>query len=81
MAEMARDDMQRWLDNVGATLPMGSGTVCIDSTPNDGSAPGSAECDGNGTRFTIKIWWDNNFDGQITVDDTNVERLAITFQL
>lgn len=81
MGQMARDDLQRWLDNVGTVLPMGAGFVCIDSTPNDGSGPGNAQCDGNGTRFAIKVWWDDNRDGQVTVVAPNIERLTINFQL
>ena len=81
MSEMASDDLQRWLTNVGAMLPMGAGHVCVDSTPNDGADPASPACDGNGTRFTIKVWWDDNNDGQISVQPPNAERLAITFQL
>ena len=80
-SQMARDDMQRWLDNVGAALPMGSGFVCIDSTPDDGTGPADAQCDGSGTQFSVKIWWDNDYDGRITVDAPNVERLTVTFQL
>ena len=81
MGEMARDEMQRWLDDVEDILPMGSGWVCIDSTPADGSGVGNPGCDGNGTRFTVKIWWDDDRDGRISVAEPNVERLVITFQL
>ena len=81
MAEMAQDEMQRWIDNVEETLPMGEGWVCIDSTPNDGADTGNPQCDGNGTRFAVKIWWDDDRDGEISVEEPNVERLAITFQL
>lgn len=79
MGDMARDDMQRWLTNVAATLPMGSGFVCIDSTPNDGTDASNPQCDGNGTLFTVKVWWDNDHDGQISVAAPNVERLTISF--
>ena len=81
MGEMAQDEMQRWIDDVEDTLPMGEGWVCIDSTPNDGSGDGNPQCDGNGTRFTVKLWWDDDYDGQISVQEPNVERLTITFQL
>lgn len=79
MGDMARDDMQRWLTNVAATLPMGEGIVCIDSTPDDGADAGNPQCDGNGTLFAIKVWWDNDHDGQISVTPPNVERLTISF--
>ena len=81
MGEMAQDEMRRWLDNVEDSLPMGAGWVCIDSTPNDGAGTGNPQCDGNGTRFTVKLWWDEDRDGEISVQEPNVERMAITFQL
>jgi len=79
MGDMARDDMQRWLTNVAATLPMGEGFVCVDSTPDDGAGAGNPQCDGNGTLFAVKVWWDNDHDGQISVTPPNVERLTISF--
>ena len=81
MGQMARDDLQRWLNGVSTTLPMGEGHVCIDSTPADGTGAANPQCDGNGTQHAVKIWWDNNFDGQVTVTAPNVERLTILFQL
>ncbi len=72
-AQMAGEDFYEWYANIAGTpatgwhpiinasLPSGSGVVCIDSTPNDGtpSAPG---CDNvvtvpNRPIFAIKIWW------------------------
>lgn len=79
MGDMARDDMQRWLANVAATLPMGQGFVCTDSTPNDGTNASNPQCDGSGTLLTVKVWWDNDHDGQISVTAPNVERLTISF--
>jgi type IV pilus assembly protein PilV len=79
MGDMARDDLQRWITNVGATLPMGAGFVCVASTPDDGSGSADPQCDGNGSLFAIKIWWDNDHDGQISVTPPNVERLTISF--
>ncbi len=81
LGEMAQDEMQRWLNDVEDILPLGAGWVCIDSTPNDGTGAGNPECDGIGTRFTVKIWWDDDHDGEISVEAPNIERLAITFQL
>jgi type IV pilus assembly protein PilV len=81
MGQMASDDLQLWLTNVSATLPMGAGHVCVDSTPNDGADPTNPACDGNDTRFTVKVWWDDNNDGRISVEPPDVERLTITFQL
>ncbi len=79
MGDMARDDMQKWISNVAATLPMGAGHVCVDSTPDDGTGSANPQCDGNGTLFAIKVWWDNDHDGQISVTGPNVERLTISF--
>lgn len=60
---------------------MGQGFVCIDSTPYDGSNAASPACDGVGNQFSVKVWWDDNFDGEISVTPTVTERVAITFQL
>ena len=81
--QMAQNDLYEWDAAIATYLPDGEGFVCIDSTPDDGTGAGDAQCDGTGTLFAIKIWWDDNRDGTITVDNTpaNPERLAITIQL
>ena len=79
--EMAQNDLSEWLVTLTGILPMGSGFVCIDSTPNDGTDSGDPQCDGTGTRTSIKIWWDDNRDGTINVTTANTERLSINFQL
>jgi type IV pilus assembly protein PilV len=79
--ELASSDLSEWLAMLGDNLPMGSGFVCIDSTPDDGTDSGDPQCDNNGTRISIKIWWDDNRDGAITVTTANTERLSISFQL
>jgi len=79
--EMAENDLSEWLITLTGILPMGSGFVCIDSTPNDGADAGDPQCDGNGTQTSIKIWWDDNRDGTINVTAANTERLSINFQL
>jgi len=54
---MASTSYAAWRDDLQAALPAGEGVVCIDSTPNDGSAANPA-CDGvNGAPYAIKIWW------------------------
>lgn len=59
-AEMAGQDMYEWAgkhsNSLITSLPQGSGIVCIDSTPNDGSET-NAECDGTGESYAIKVWW------------------------
>lgn len=61
--EMAQTDLQQWLDNISAYLPAGDGWVCIDSTPDDGTGSGTPACDGIGSMFAVKIWWDDERDG------------------
>jgi type IV pilus assembly protein PilV len=80
-AAMAAHDIAEWNAALAALLPSGVGFVCIDSTPNDGTGPGDAQCDGNGGQFSIKVWWDDDRDGATTVTATNNERLAISFLL
>ncbi len=77
---MAENDLNQWNANIGQYLPMGEGFVCIDSTPNDGANATNPACDGVGTQYAIKIWWDENKDGVITTTATNMERLEISFQ-
>jgi type IV pilus assembly protein PilV len=79
--ELSKNDMAEWQAALTAHLPMGEGVVCIDSTPNDGTRAASPACDGSGTQFAVKIWWDEDSDGAISVTPTNTERLTINFQL
>ena len=71
--EMAQNDMFEWTgddtDSIGTKLPGGSGIVCLDTTPDDGS-PGSPNCDNSGDTYAIKIWWLN--------PDDEVRRAVIT---
>ena len=79
--QSAQNDLAEWNAALAANLPMGTGFVCIDSTPYDGTGVGNPQCDGAGTQHSIKIWWDDNRDGVINVTAANTERLAINFQL
>jgi len=79
--EMAQNDLFEWDAAIATYLPEGQGFVCIDSTPNDGTDSADPQCDGTGTLFAIKIWWDDDRDGTINMTTTNTERLAITIQL
>ena len=79
--QAAQNDIAEWNAALAVNLPMGTGFVCIDSTPNDGTGTGDPQCDGTGTRHTVKIWWDDDRDGVISVTAANTERLAINFQL
>jgi type IV pilus assembly protein PilV len=55
-AQMAAYDIFQWNAAVAAQLPGGSGVVCLDSTPNDGTAAAPA-CNGGGSAYAVKIWW------------------------
>ncbi len=61
-AQMAAQDVIDWTALVAAALPSGDAVVCLDSSPNDGTAAANA-CDGAGTVYAIKVWWDDNRDG------------------
>jgi type IV pilus assembly protein PilV len=54
--QLAADDKFDWLAQVAAVLPTGTGVVCIDSTPEDGTA-GAPACDGVGNAYAIKEFW------------------------
>ena len=61
-ATLAVADMTEWSDDIAAQLPGGSGVVCVDSTPDDGT-PVAPACDGVGALPTersvlvVKVWW------------------------
>ncbi len=55
-AQVAQNDFYEWTTEIGASLPSGSGVICLDGSPDDG-APGDPQCDGAGSVYTIKIWW------------------------
>lgn len=61
-AQMAAQDILDWSTTVAALLPLGASVVCLDSTPTDGTAGGNA-CDGAGSIYAIKLWWDDDRDG------------------
>jgi type IV pilus assembly protein PilV len=54
-AEMAAWQLDSWQHRLAAELPAGQGTVCHDSTPEDGNTEDAA-CDGEGGAV-IKILW------------------------
>lgn len=61
-SQMAAHDVAEWEALVAANLPLGAGVVCLDSTPNDGT-PASPACDGAGSTYAVKIWWDDDRSG------------------
>lgn len=64
-AQMATHDMYEWagsgssINNIANILPNGSGIVCLDSSPDDGTASTPA-CDNSGSVYAIKIWWSDD---------------------
>lgn len=61
-AQMAAQDILDWTASVAAALPGGASVVCLDATPTDGTAAANA-CDGTGSIYAIKLWWDDNRNG------------------
>ena len=57
--QLAVADMTEWSEDISGQLPGGSGVVCVDSTPDDGTAALPA-CDGVGTVLAVKIFWTDN---------------------
>ena len=55
-AQLAVADMTEWSNDISGQLPGGSGVVCVDSTPQDGTAALPA-CDGIGAVLAVKVWW------------------------
>lgn len=66
-AQMAGYDITQWNGVTGlGQLPVGTGVVCLDSTPTDGIGTANAAqkaCDGLGSVYAIKIWWDDDRSG------------------
>ena len=54
--QLAGADMAEWQAEIAAQLPAGTGIVCIDSTPDDGTAAAPL-CDGVGSVIAVKLWW------------------------
>ena len=80
-AQIAANDLAEWITAVADYLPMGEGFVCIDSTPDDGTGAANPACDGAGTEISIKIWWDDDRDGVISVAGDTIERFSTIVQL
>jgi type IV pilus assembly protein PilV len=55
-AQTAALDYASWSVAAGHELPGGSGVVCVDSTPDDGTA-GAPDCDGSGGTYAVKVFW------------------------
>lgn len=64
--QMAAQDLYEWNNMLATALPNGSGFVCIDSTPKDGS-PTAPACDSvvltpGKNIFVVKVWWTERID-------------------
>ena len=55
-ARMAQLDHYLWNTAVAQELPVASGVVCVDATPDDGTTAAPA-CDGAGSTFAVKVFW------------------------
>lgn len=74
-AQMATNDMSVWSTVLSDTLPAGVGIVCLDSTPDDGDSDAAPECDGSGTVYAIKIWWQDDRSAPGTL-----QRFVVSYQ-
>lgn len=68
-ANMADHDRAVWGDALDTVLPRGQGVVCVDSTPQDGTAAAPA-CDGGTvggmSMQVIKVFWERNGEQRFT---------------
>lgn len=55
-AQLAAADLGVWQGEIATQLPAGAGVVCLDSTPDDGTAAAPL-CDGIGNVIAVKLWW------------------------
>jgi type IV pilus assembly protein PilV len=55
-ARMALLDYDQWSTALNRELPGGSGVVCLDATPDDGTAAAPG-CDAAGTMLAVKVFW------------------------
>jgi type IV pilus assembly protein PilV len=79
-AQLAQDDLYEWGRLLARQLPSGTGIVCIDSTPNDGT-PSAPACDGIGTSYAIKVWWgERNRTTSALTSDATKHRFVLIYQ-
>ena len=61
--QMAGYDFAQWSNHLAADLPLGTGAVCRDGTPE------TADCDGQGNAYAVKISWDDDHSGTVDAND------------
>ena len=66
-AQMATADFARWRTALANALPGGSGVICLDSSPGDGTAAAPA-CDGPGGQLAIKVFWSERGQASLLVN-------------
>lgn len=54
--QMALADLAQWGGLLARDLPSGRGVVCLDATPDDGTAEAPG-CDGGGRLLAVKVFW------------------------
>ncbi len=71
-AQMAQDDLARWLDELANSLPEGDGVVCVDDGQLDDGTPGAPLCSGTGNTV-VKVFWRESagFSTTTAADDVN----------
>jgi len=77
-ALMAGNDMYEWSaaaynSSISNILPNGQTVICIDSTSNDGADAANHACDGLGTIYAVKIWWEDHRTGALQQFVTTTE--------
>lgn len=55
--QMAQTIYSNWRAQLAASLPGGTGVICLDSTPDDGDEQATPGCDGAGVLYVVKVWW------------------------
>jgi type IV pilus assembly protein PilV len=70
--QMASNDMLRWNEQIADYLPLGTGTICLDSTP------ATAACDGAGDTYVVRVTWDDDRSGAADVNDPS-ENILLSF--
>jgi len=85
---MAKNDYYEWTTaGAGgmsvANLPNGHSVVCLDSTPNDLTplpTPNAPGCDGLGSVYAIKIWWDEREKNTQGNSNTVTKNFVMSFR-